>query len=192
MKLLAFGNKTRSQRCHVSWIQDVNWTYIRHSEDIQDVFRTSFIRSFCNTPPPSPPLAPPPLKKREVFLRIEFCFESFVPNVNIYTLEIMFLRECKNITLVFLQVLIKFPVSKPYISLPPWKFSVKEECVDEPSGCWVESRCSHKKNYLAISHLFSFWNSDEQMKNITCLFIYKCNTLISNTRLILTKKSIKS
>ena len=180
---------------------NVHQTFRRHSGRLPNVFYTLILQHPPPSPPPllplppsfpSPPPPSPPLKKREVFLRIEFCFESFVPNVNIYTLEIKFLRECKNITLVFLQVLIKFPVSKPYISLPPWKFSVKEECVYEPSGCWVESRCSHKKNYLAISHLFSFWNSDEQMKNITCLFIYKCNTLISNTRLILTKKSIKS
>ena len=25
--------------------QDVNWTYIRHSEDVQDIFWTSYVRS---------------------------------------------------------------------------------------------------------------------------------------------------
>ena len=28
-----------------SWTMNVNWTYIRHSEDVQDVFRTSYVRS---------------------------------------------------------------------------------------------------------------------------------------------------
>ena len=28
-----------------SWTQDTNWTYIRHSEHIKDVFWTSFVRS---------------------------------------------------------------------------------------------------------------------------------------------------
>ena len=27
------------------WTQDVNWKYIRHSEDVQDVFWTSYVRS---------------------------------------------------------------------------------------------------------------------------------------------------
>ena len=27
------------------WTQDVNWTYIRRSEDVQDVFWTSYVRS---------------------------------------------------------------------------------------------------------------------------------------------------
>ena len=29
---------------HYTWTQDVNWTYIRHSDDLQEVFWTSYVR----------------------------------------------------------------------------------------------------------------------------------------------------